>query len=653
LNVPDKAKRVAVIGAGPSGLACALRLAARKYHVTVFEQSERMGGSLLGLPEREIFLADIDNQFGKELWEFKSGAKITGLSLIEADAVYIATGQGGEDFGVLEGRRGYFTSVAGVFVGGSILGGDAVSAVRDGRDAAAHIEGYLKTGRMEDDAPAPLIGNRPDPDKLVCTPGVEPGAGGIYTAEQALTEAERCLRCDCDICQRKCPLMAFYRRYPDKIAEMTEGTVLPTDLFYHRLATRMLASCDQCGVCGEICPRNVDVKALILDARRVMVRKGEMPKVFSAFWLDDMAHANGETAMIVKKAEDSGNHDGAARCGGSEDGGFAFFPGCQLGASDPRYVTLTFERLKRIKPQMGLLAACCGAPAYWAGDESLHAEASDQIGRAWKRLGEPTLVCACVTCEKMFAETMPEIKTVSLYQMEWDAISAQEQPVKAGLAVSVFDPCSSRFNPETQQSVRRLITGAGCALSPKPSESENAVCCGWGGQYEIANPAMARAVTEGQAVGSDAVYVTYCANCRDTFARAGKSVLHILDILLGVNDARRLPPTWTQRRENREFLCREFMGGRHPGENGRKTPVLRISPELGRKLSEQWLLEEDAESVVRHCEETGEKLYDPVNACYIGHRQLKNITCWAVYRPEEDGFVLMNVYAHRMGLTEA
>jgi hypothetical protein len=57
--------------------------------------------------------------------------------------------------------------------------------------------------------------------------------------------------------------------------------------------------------------------------------------------------------------------------------------------------------------------------------------------------------------------------------------------------------------------------------------------------------------------------------------------------------------------------------------------------------------------VVRHCEETGEKLYDPASGCYIGHRQLNNVTCWAVYRPAEGGFVLVNVYSHRMGLAEA
>ena len=45
-NVPVKDKKIAVIGAGISGLACAFKLAAKKYQVTVFEKTDRIGGKL-------------------------------------------------------------------------------------------------------------------------------------------------------------------------------------------------------------------------------------------------------------------------------------------------------------------------------------------------------------------------------------------------------------------------------------------------------------------------------------------------------------------------------------------------------------------------------------------------------------------------------
>jgi Fe-S oxidoreductase len=636
MNIPKKGKNIAVIGAGIGGLSCALRMSERNYGVTVFEQSGRIGGKLRETMDSEVFLADIENQFRDKEWDLRLNTKITDLTQIKADAVYIATGKGGMDFGLLGGRNGCLTTAPGVFIGGELLGGDAVGAIRDGMNAADQMEGYLKVGRMEDSLPPPVPGgNKPDPERLAYTPEIKPGDDGLYTAEQAQSEAARCLRCDCDICQRRCPLMEYYQRYPVKIAELTEGTVWPANLFYNRLGTRMMASCDQCGICADACPQNVDVKSLILDARRQMVRKGAMPKAFADFWLADMAHANGESAHIVKKAEDGSKCD------------YVFFPGCQLGASDTGYVSLTYERLKRHYPGTALLTGCCGAPAGWAGYEELHAEVSRKLREEWLSLGSPVFICACPTCVKMLADTLPEIRTVSLYRMELGEAPAQSKAKK----VSVFDPCASRSDPVTQRCVRKLLVDAGCELVPHASEHEKAACCGWGGQYQTANPELSRNVTKKRALLSEEPYVTYCTNCRDTFARDGKPVLHILDILLGLNDETRLPPTLTPRRRNRELLFQELMG-EEKTEKAKQPLMLSVSPQLARKLSDRWLLESDLEEAVRHCETNGEKLFDPESGHIIGHYARKNMTFWVVYKPVRDGFELINAYAHRMKIAE-
>ena len=55
-NMPAKNQRVAVIGAGLSGLSCALRLANKKYGVDVYERSDRIGGALWNSLSPDIFL---------------------------------------------------------------------------------------------------------------------------------------------------------------------------------------------------------------------------------------------------------------------------------------------------------------------------------------------------------------------------------------------------------------------------------------------------------------------------------------------------------------------------------------------------------------------------------------------------------------------
>ncbi|WLR42701.1 FAD-dependent oxidoreductase [Bacillus carboniphilus] len=116
----DYDKKIAVIGAGPSGLSCAYYLAIEGYKVTVFEKQQALGGMLtLGIPsfrlEKEIVEAEID--ILKELGvEFKTGIEVgkdvTLNKLRDQDfkAFYLAIGaQAGRKLG-LEGEEAHGVS---------------------------------------------------------------------------------------------------------------------------------------------------------------------------------------------------------------------------------------------------------------------------------------------------------------------------------------------------------------------------------------------------------------------------------------------------------------------------------------------------------------------------------------------------------------
>ncbi len=101
LTDKNKNKKVAVIGAGPSGLSCAYQLARRGYTVTVFESAEKPGGMLrYGIPSyrlpREILDAEIQNVLDLNV-ELKCNTKI-GIDISFEDlkknynAVYVAVG---------------------------------------------------------------------------------------------------------------------------------------------------------------------------------------------------------------------------------------------------------------------------------------------------------------------------------------------------------------------------------------------------------------------------------------------------------------------------------------------------------------------------------------------------------------------------------
>lgn len=101
LTDKNKDKKVAIIGAGPSGLSCAYQLARRGYSVTVFETAEKPGGMLrYGIPSyrlpREILDAEIQNVLDLGV-ELKCNTKV-GIDISFEDlkknynAVYVAVG---------------------------------------------------------------------------------------------------------------------------------------------------------------------------------------------------------------------------------------------------------------------------------------------------------------------------------------------------------------------------------------------------------------------------------------------------------------------------------------------------------------------------------------------------------------------------------
>jgi len=97
-----KSKKVAVIGAGPAGLACAHDLAVIGYRVTIFEASNTLGGMMHhGIPEFRLSRSVIDKeinrikQLGVEILTVTQLTKNYGISELHSegfDSIFIAVG---------------------------------------------------------------------------------------------------------------------------------------------------------------------------------------------------------------------------------------------------------------------------------------------------------------------------------------------------------------------------------------------------------------------------------------------------------------------------------------------------------------------------------------------------------------------------------
>lgn len=224
---PHSGKRVAIVGAGPTGLAAAWHLRQAGHAVTLFDDQPEPGGRLWRettieeLP-REVLRAEagLVLRLGAAL---RPGAVVgENPSLDEVrrqfDAVLVACGAVDkgriERLGLKAGPRGievnketFETGTPGVFAAGNCIRtkGLVVRSVADGKEAALCIDQYLRgeavtgppdpfsvrIGRMERDEVAGLVA------AASLAPRHDAGPAEGFHKDEAAEQAGRCLHCDC------------------------------------------------------------------------------------------------------------------------------------------------------------------------------------------------------------------------------------------------------------------------------------------------------------------------------------------------------------------------------------------------------------------------------------------------------------------------
>jgi hypothetical protein len=307
----------------------------------------------------------------------------------------------------------------------------------------------------------------------------------------------------------------------------------------------------------------------------------------------------------------------------------------------PETVKKTYEVLRE-KYSVGILGACCGAPAYWAGDDdrldATVAELRRQIARFNAGGAAPKLVFACSTCGKMLRKNLPELETVSVYELLADC---GLENAAAGETWAIFDPCAAREDDAAREAVRRLLGSAGVAAQELPEKGR---CCGYGGLIRLANPELYGEITKNRIGLSDTPFAVYCANCRAVFCDEGKPARHVLELVLGTRGKEHTKIDG--RRQNVLELCAEFGG------EGRKVPKdeelrLIIEDELYERLDRELISLEDMRFVIEHSAESG-GVFELADGSRLCSCELGVLVYWVRYAKRGEAVELLDAYYHRM-----
>ncbi len=628
--LPEKTEAVAVVGAGPAGLSAALTLCRKKYRVTVFEKEDGWGGHLRTHPSFAEFESDFSLQFSQEACTFMYRHEVSSPEELSGfDAILVATG--GEDrFGLLKGWDAELCSTAraGVFLCGGAAGQDLMEGMAAAVRSARSIEAYIQTKNPENARENWDTSNacRYVPHQGVAAVGAVPcDAGDSYGAESAKSEAARCLQCDCKECMNVCELMQAFKKAPPRVASDVLQDGEARNSVSTAAITRETWSCNLCGRCAEKCSVGTDIGAMLQLSRARRVGSRLYPPAIHAYWMEEMGFAAGEGALLIPGS-----------------GGYAFFPGCRLGAANPDYVLKACELLQR-RLGAGLLLNCCGIPAWWAGEEQRLQSHLKALRRQWEALGRPTLILACASCGRAFRRFLPEIPLASLYELlpPEEAVGLPDYPEAA-----VFDPCAAG-NREEKEAVRTLVRASGTKTTDFDSDGK---CCGFGGHMQLANPKLYEQIVENRTAGAEQPYAVWCTNCMDTFLSRNKDCVHVLDLFFGLRTGL---TSLEQKRENslrlKETLMKEHGMAYTEGdlEPWDALPV-ELSPELERKMDAILIPLRYVRRVLWQAEQDGSGFVGS-DGQLLASLDLESVTVWVRARKLESGvYSLLDVYSHRM-----
>jgi Fe-S oxidoreductase len=221
----------------------------------------------------------------------------------------------------------------------------------------------------------------------------------------------------------------------------------------------------------------------------------------------------------------------------------AFYP---MVYSVPQSFVSVMDRAGVDYTTMGGEEYCCGFPLQIAGMSKYAHDMMRHNIETVRSLGAKKLVAACPSCYHTWKHEYPrliggDLGIEVLHETEFlaDLVAAGALDLKPiNKVVTYHDPCDLGRTSGIYDEPRRIIESIpGVKLVEMKDNYEYALCCGGGGDVEMADAAVAQAVSRGrilqaQETGAELV-ITACQQCKRTLlgaARANKVRMRTLDI---------------------------------------------------------------------------------------------------------------------------
>ncbi|MFO7577229.1 MAG: heterodisulfide reductase-related iron-sulfur binding cluster [Pelovirga sp.] len=332
----------------------------------------------------------------------------------------------------------------------------------------------------------------------------------------------------CGICVQEC---AYLQRYGNP-QEQARGYD-PED---PELLVRPFA-CNLCGLCTAVCPDGIDPAAMFLQLRRAGFLRG----------LSALPEHRG-----LRRFERIGSSKLFSWYALPQGCDTIFFPGCALAGSRAETTWKTFEQLRQQLPAVGIVLDCCTKPSHDLGDQVHFLNMFNDMKNYLIEHGVKNVLVACPNCAQVFRDYATELTTRTVYEV-LKGIPLPHAPNRQ-TALTVHDPCVSRYDVAAQLAVRKLLRGRGFRIEEMTHSGTQTLCCGKGGGSGCLAEGSGEGWVERRlAEAHGRPIVSYCAACCNSYASRTVSS-HVLDLLFAPHAA--LPPAQRITRGPLSYLAR-------------------------------------------------------------------------------------------------
>jgi heterodisulfide reductase subunit D len=387
-----------------------------------------------------------------------------------------------------------------------------------------------------------------------------------FTLRQIM-EMEACTRCG--ECIENCPTFAEAKNeeiHPLQKINRTktfwkaDHLGLLARLFGMRSATaeelaafsKGVYQCTLCGRCHVVCPVQIDTRPLWISMREMLVDLGIYPDAMNHLRQTVTTYHNisgdpnenrlgwSANMAVVPEGLDRKQHAEVVYFMGCVA---AFYP---MVYSVPQSFVSLMDRAGINFTTMGGDEYCCGFPLMIAGmGKDAYELMRHNVDRV-RALGAKTVVTACPSCYHTWCHEYPHILGESLgFEVLHETEFLADQIKKGAFdlkpvdkVVTYHDPCDLGRTSGIYDEPREVIQAIpGVTFMEMKDNHERSLCCGGGGDVEMADAETAKAVgrtriLQAQDTGAQFI-VTACQQCKRTLlgaARTNKVRIRTIDL---------------------------------------------------------------------------------------------------------------------------